>query len=78
MATWKTSAPHLRLRATGWRLLKTMHLSDVAQVDGRWVPKHVVYKDVQKEGEGTEFIIVSVESNPLIPDDLFSKTALRK
>lgn len=66
------------LYAKSGRLLKRVHLSDVVQLEGRWVPKHVQYKDVLKEGEGTEFVIVSVDFNPAIPDYLFSKAALRK
>ena len=66
------------LFAKSGRLLKTMRLSDVVRIEGRWVPRHMVYKDVLKEGEGTEFVIVSVEFDPAIPDYLFSKAALRK
>lgn len=66
------------LYAKSGRLLKTMRLDDVALLDGRWVPRHAVYKDALKEGQGTEFIIVSVEYNAPVPDYLFSKAALRK
>jgi outer membrane lipoprotein-sorting protein len=66
------------LFAKSGRLLKTMRLSDVVRVQGRWVPRHAVYKDVLKEGEGTEFVIVSIEFDAAIPSYLFSKAALRR
>ena len=37
-----------------------------------------MYRDVLKEGEGTEFVIVSIEFDAAIPGYLFSKAALRK
>jgi outer membrane lipoprotein-sorting protein len=66
------------LYAKSGRLLKTVHLGDVTLLEGRWVPKHALYKDALKEGEGTEFVIVAVEFNAAIPDYLLSKAALRK
>jgi outer membrane lipoprotein-sorting protein len=66
------------LFARSGRLLKTMRLGDVAQVGGRWVPRHAVYKDVLKEGEGTEFVIRSVEFDAQIPSYLLTKAALRR
>src|SRR5512133_3557664 len=41
--------------AKGGQLLKRTTLSDVKQVQGRWFPMLIVYKDVLKEGSGTEF-----------------------
>ncbi|HXQ29300.1 MAG TPA: outer membrane lipoprotein-sorting protein [Gemmatimonadales bacterium] len=66
------------LYAKSGRLLKTMRMSDVTQVGGRWMPKHALYKDVLKEGEGTEFIIDSVQFDAPVADYLLSKAALRK
>jgi outer membrane lipoprotein-sorting protein len=66
------------LYAKSGRLLKTMHLDNVSLVDGRWLPRRVVYKDVLKEGEGTEFIMDSVTFDAPVPDYLLSKAALRK
>lgn len=66
------------LYAKSGRLLKTMRLGDVVRIGGRWVPRHVVYKDVLKEGEGTEFVIVSVAFDAPVPGYLFSKAALRR
>lgn len=66
------------LYARSGRLLKTMRLGDVAEVGGRWVPRHAVYKDVLKEGEGTEFVIRSIEFDAPIPSYLLTKAALRR
>lgn len=59
-------------------LLKKMELSDVLQVQGRWYPKKIFFKDVLKEGEGTEFQMVDIEFNVKIPDYIFSKASLKK
>jgi outer membrane lipoprotein-sorting protein len=59
-------------------LLKKMELSDVLQVQGRWYPKKILFKDVLKEGDGTEFQMVDIEFNVRIPDYIFSKASLKK
>jgi outer membrane lipoprotein-sorting protein len=66
------------LYAKSGRLLKRVRLGDVTRIQGRWVPRRAVYRDVLKEGEGTEFVIVSIEFDAAIPGYLFSKAALRK
>jgi outer membrane lipoprotein-sorting protein len=66
------------LYAKSGRLLKTIQLSDVRQIGGRWMPAHALYRDVLKEGGGTEFVIESVEFDAALPGYLFSKAALRK
>jgi hypothetical protein len=38
----------------------------------------MVFKDVLKTGEGTEFVVESIEFNVPIPEHLFSKAALRR
>ncbi len=59
-------------------LLKTTDVKSVVKVQERWIPERVVYKDALKAGEGTEFIIDSIEFDAAIPDHIFSKAALRK
>src|SRR5450759_3428675 len=59
-------------------LLKRMELSDVLRIQGRWFPKKMLFKDVLKEGEGTEFQIMDIEFNVKIPDYIFSKASLKK
>jgi outer membrane lipoprotein-sorting protein len=59
-------------------LLKKMELSDVFQIEGRWYPKKILFKDVLKEGDGTEFQMMDIEFNVKIPDYIFSKASLKK
>jgi outer membrane lipoprotein-sorting protein len=59
-------------------LLKRMQLSDVKQIQGRWFPKKILFKDVLKEGDGTEFQIKEIIFNTTIPDYIFSKASLKK
>lgn len=59
-------------------LLKRMELSDVKQIQGRWFPKKILFKDVLKDGDGTEFQIEEINFNTTIPDYIFSKASLKK
>jgi outer membrane lipoprotein-sorting protein len=59
-------------------LLKTIDIREVMEVQNRWIAKSILYKDVLKEGEGTEFFIDSIILDTTIPDYLFSKAALKK
>jgi outer membrane lipoprotein-sorting protein len=59
-------------------LLKRMDLSDVSQIQGRWFPKKMLFKDVLKEGDGTEFQIEEINFNTPIPEYIFSKASLKK
>jgi outer membrane lipoprotein-sorting protein len=64
--------------AKGGQLLKRTILSDVKQIQGRWFPMTIVYKDVLKEGSGTEFRLTSVKFDQIIPDYIFTKAALKQ
>ncbi len=64
--------------AKSGQLLKRSTLSDVKQVQGRWFPMTIIYKDVLKEGNGTEFKITSVKFDQNIPDYIFTKAALKQ
>jgi len=66
------------LYAKSGKLLKTIEIYEVMNVEGRWVLKSALYKDVLKEGEGTKMIVESIEFNENIPDHIFSKASLRK
>jgi outer membrane lipoprotein-sorting protein len=66
------------LYAKSGLLLKKMELSDVEQIEGRWYPKRIFFKDVLKDGDGTEFLIDKIEFNITIPDYIFSKASLKK
>mgnify|MGYP001591141934 CR=1 FL=1 len=59
-------------------LLKKTELSDVQRINGRWYPKKIIFKDMLKEGTGTEFIIEEIEFNIPIPEHIFSKASLKK
>jgi outer membrane lipoprotein-sorting protein len=64
--------------ARGGQLLKRTSLTDVKQIQGRWFPMSFVYKDVLKEGNGTEFKMTSVKFDQDIPDYKFTKAALKQ
>ena len=66
------------LYARSGKLLKRVEVREVGQVKKRWVVKSALYKDVLKEGEGTEFFIDAIELDAAIPAHLFSKAALKK
>ena len=66
------------LYAKSGRLLKTMEVREVMEVQNRWVAKNLLFKDVLKDGEGTEFQVVDLEIDPAIPAYMFSKAALKK
>jgi len=66
------------LYARSGQLLKRTTLSDVRLVESRWFPMKIKYKDLLKQGGGTEFIITSVKFNQSIPDYIFTKAALKQ
>jgi len=66
------------LFAKSGQLLKRSTLSDVIQVKGRWFPTKIVYKDMLKQGDGTEFKITKIEFDAEIPEYIFTKAALKK
>jgi outer membrane lipoprotein-sorting protein len=59
-------------------LLKKMELSEVKQIQGRWFPKKILFKDVLKDGDGTEFLMEEINFNTAIPEYIFSKASLKK
>lgn len=66
------------LYAKSGQLLKRTTLSGVKQVQGRWFPTVIMYKDMLKAGDGTEFRMTSIQFDQVIPDYIFSKAALKK
>jgi len=66
------------LFARSGQLLKRTTLSDERLIENRWFPMKILYKDILKQGEGTEFIITSIKFNQLIPDYIFTKAALKQ
>jgi outer membrane lipoprotein-sorting protein len=66
------------LYAKSGQLLKQTIMSDVVKIQGRWFPQKINFKDMLKSGKGTDFVIVDVEFDPVIPAYIFSKAALKK
>ncbi|MBK5195203.1 MAG: outer membrane lipoprotein-sorting protein [Proteiniphilum sp.] len=67
------------LFAKSGKLLKRSVMSDVVQIEGRWFPRTIFYRDMLKQGsEGTEFRITDIRFNSDIPEYLFSKAALKQ
>lgn len=64
--------------ARSGKLLKTFWIKEVFQLEERWYPKRMVFKDVLKQGKGTEYIIDEIELDIDIPDHVFSKASLRR
>lgn len=66
------------LFARSGQLLKRTTLSDVRMIEKRWFPMKIIYKDLLRQGDGTEFIITSVKFNQSIPDYIFTKASLKQ
>ncbi|MCB5251430.1 MAG: outer membrane lipoprotein-sorting protein [Candidatus Cloacimonadaceae bacterium] len=66
------------LYAKSGKKLKTMRLSKVTKIKGRWYPLQVVFKDELKSGNGTTMIIDEISFDIDIPDHYFTKAVLRK
>ncbi len=64
--------------AKGGELLKRVELSEVEKVEGRWFPTRMIYKDMLKQGDGTEFKMTAIKFNQDIPDYIFTKAALKQ
>lgn len=79
---WVDKTRYLPLKeerfAKSGRLLKSTTIKTMERMDDRWVATHIIFKDELKSGDGTEFMIVSVEFDADIPDHIFSKASLRK
>ena len=66
------------LFAKSGKLLKTIDVREITKVQNRWIIKSCLYKDVLKEGNGTEFFIDSIILDANIPKYLFTKASLKK
>ena len=66
------------LYAKSGKLLKQLTFSDAVQINDRWFPKRMHFKDMMKDGEGTEFIIEEIDFDTAIAPERFSKAALRR
>ena len=66
------------LYAKSGTLLKTTTFSNIKKIDSRWFPMKMNYKDIMKDGRGTDFVILDISFNAKIPDEYFSKNILKK
>ncbi|WP_044205862.1 outer membrane lipoprotein-sorting protein [Flammeovirga sp. OC4] len=66
------------LFAKSGQLLKTINMEDVRPVNGRFYPFKMNYKDVLKDGKGTDFIVIEMQDNVPISDNVFNKANLKK
>jgi len=66
------------LYAKTGKLLKRMELKDVEKIQSRWYPKRIIFKDMLKTGEGTEFIIEEIAFDQPIAEYIFSKAVLKR
>ncbi|GAB4383758.1 MAG: hypothetical protein Kow0075_15880 [Salibacteraceae bacterium] len=64
--------------AKSGKLLKRVILSEVQKIGNRWYPTKMNYKDMLKDGEGTDFIIKEIAFDVDIPEYIFSKASLKK
>ncbi len=64
--------------AKSGKLLKRVTLRNVQLFGDRWYPTKMNYKDVLKDGKGTDFIISDIEFDVDIPAYIFTKASLRK
>ena len=79
---WVDKERYVSLRedrfARSGKLLKTFEVKEIRRIQNRWVPTHMIFKDVLKSGKGTEFVIEDIEFNASIPEHVFTKASLRK
>jgi outer membrane lipoprotein-sorting protein len=66
------------LFAKSGKLLKQTTLSEVKKIQGRWFPTKMIYKDMLKQGDGTEFIITQMKFDQEIQEYIFTKAALKQ
>jgi len=66
------------LYAKSGQLLKRITMSDVRQTGGRWFPMKMNYKDMLKDGNGTDWIVSNIEFDKPVADYIFSKASLKQ
>jgi outer membrane lipoprotein-sorting protein len=59
------------------KLLKRTRLSGITRIQNRWFPMKIVFKDMLKTGDGTQFIIESIKFDEPIPPNILSKASLK-
>jgi outer membrane lipoprotein-sorting protein len=78
---WVDSERYIPLKqhmyARSGQLLKQTEIKEVQQIQGRWFPTIMVYRDMLKQGEGTVFQITDIQFDQDIPEHIFTKASLR-
>lgn len=64
--------------AKSGQLLKRTELKEAKKIENRWFPTLITYKDMLKDGKGTEFRMTDIKFNQQIPDFIFTKAALKQ
>ena len=67
-----------QLFAKSGEQLKEITLSDVQRINGRWFPMKMNYKDMLKDGKGTDWIVQKIAFEVAIPASVFTKASLRR
>ncbi len=65
------------LYAKSGKLLKMTELTNITQHGSRWYPGKITFKDMLKQGSGTEFIVDEIRFDVEIPEYILSKASLR-
>lgn len=66
------------LYAKSGQLLKQFTVSEVKKFNNRWYPTKMNYKDMLKQGKGTDMNVISIKFNQDIPEYIFTKAALKQ
>jgi outer membrane lipoprotein-sorting protein len=64
--------------AKSGKLLKTTRIIEVMKLKDRWYPRQMVFKDELSRGEGTGYLVESIDLEIEVPGHLLTKAALRK
>lgn len=66
------------LYAKSGQLLKKTVMSNIKKIDGRWYPTKINYKDMLKDGKGTDFVVKEIQFDVNISEYIFTKASLKK
>lgn len=66
------------LFAKSGQLLKRIEIKDIKRIQNRWFPETIIYKDMLKDGKGTEFKMQNIQFDQEIPGHIFTKAVLKK
>jgi len=65
------------LYAKSGKMLKKTELTNITKHGSRWYPGKITFKDMLKQGAGTEFIVDEIKFDVEIPEHILSKASLR-